>query len=245
LINNIENKNNKKSIFRKNCIKTLQKSSKNIRLKKIREKQISNNLEKLLNSLEFETILFYLPLYFEVNLLKIIKIFRQKNKKVFVPYILNQQKQEQENIKVPFKANKFRLPISNLKTATNKKKSKNKFGILEANYSSVKTKKIDIMVVPVIGIDKHFKRIGFGKGMYDQFYSSLQNKPLLIFIQITKCSTSEELSEPHDIKADYYITFNELLKIRGSKNDTNRNNHLREYRFNKWSSKHDFHKRIH
>jgi len=234
-----------KNLFRRDCILQLREKAKNKNLKKLINRQINRNLQILLQSFKFKTVMFYLPLSFEADLRATIRELRQQNKKVFVPYILDDdQKAKRKNPEIPMKAVGFRYPISNLKIDTQNKKSRNKFGVAEANYSLFEVKKIDIVIIPVIGIDKYFKRIGFGKGMYDRFYSSLQNKPLVIFVQLNKCSTQRGLTEPHDVKADYYITFNELLKIRGS-NDTNRNHHLRRHSFIKWIRKHDCNERIH
>ena len=98
---------------------------------------------------------------------------------------------------------KFRLPLR-----------KSSFGTLESGNSKRKIDMVDIVIVPVIGIDKSFKRIGFGKGMYDRFYESLKNKPTLIFVQNTSCISTEIITEKYDIRADYYITPNLSLKIK-------------------------------
>ena len=96
---------------------------------------------------------------------------------------------------VSFKMVKFRLPL-NIK----------KFNIKEPKNSFAKGKKIDLAIVPVLGVDGAFRRIGFGKGMYDRFFESLPYKPKIAFVELSDCITSSLVGESHDIQADIYIT---------------------------------------
>ena len=94
-----------------------------------------------------------------------------------------------------FKIVKYRLPLY-----------KKKFGIKEPNNSFFKAQKIDLAIIPVVGIDKLGKRIGFGKGMYDRFFDKLGYKPIMVFTQLILCKSGQILSLDHDIQADYIIT---------------------------------------
>ncbi len=71
-----------------------------------------------------------------------------------------------------FRLVKYRLPI----------KIK-KFGVKEPNISKDFYKKIDLSIVPVIGIDIDFRRIGFGKGFYDRFFSHNRDRVGEVFYQ--------------------------------------------------------------
>ena len=93
-----------------------------------------------------------------------------------------------------FKPVPYRLPL----------KTK-KFAVKEPNFSN-RMVKIDMAIVPVVGIDKLDKRIGFGKGMYDRFYEKLKSKPIVIFVQRVKCFTKDRITDAYDISADFYIT---------------------------------------
>ena len=104
---------------------------------------------------------------------------------------------------VSFKMVKFRLPLL-----------KKKFGIKEPNNSLFKLAKIDIAIVPILGVDKNFQRVGFGKGMYDRFFNKLKYKPLIIFVQLDKCFINQNICDVYDIKCDYLITPKEILIIR-------------------------------
>jgi len=88
----------------------------------------------------------------------------------------------------------FRLPLN-----------KKKYNIFEPNNSNIKVK-IDLAVVPIIGTDLTFRRVGFGVGFYDRFFASLDYKPKIIFTQLCLCQTKTTLTQIHDIKSDYIIT---------------------------------------
>jgi 5-formyltetrahydrofolate cyclo-ligase len=84
---------------------------------------------------------------------------------------------------------------------------KKKFNIYEPNNSFLKFKiKLDLAIVPIVGFDKDFRRIGFGAGYYDRFFGLLKYKPTIIFTQICKCYCKKTITQTHDIKADYIIT---------------------------------------
>ncbi|NQY20992.1 MAG: 5-formyltetrahydrofolate cyclo-ligase [Campylobacteraceae bacterium] len=172
-----------KSDFRKSCIKRLKFKS---RFSKVNTNYIViNKLYKLINSLGCKNILLYLPLKMEVNIMPLIKRLRKEKKvQIYVPYMIGDS----------FKAVKFRLPL----------KIK-KFGIKEPNNSYLKNK-IDLAIVPVVGIDALYKRIGFGKGMYDRYFYRLKHKPIIVFTQLTYCKSSKVLSNHYDIQADYIVT---------------------------------------
>ena len=174
---------NHKGDFRKSCIKRLKIQSKLRCVKK--EYDVINKLYKLIDSLGAKKVLLYLPLKMEVNVMPLIKRLKKEKKvDVFVPYMQGKS----------FKAVKYRLPLK-----------VKKFGIKEPNNSYLKND-IDLAIVPCVGIDAVYKRIGFGKGMYDRFFYSLKNKPCIVFTQLTYCKSSKILSNHYDIQADYIIT---------------------------------------
>ncbi len=72
-------------------------------------------------------------------------------------------------------------------------------------------------VVPVVGVDGRLRRIGFGKGMYDRFFASLDTKPLTLFVQLSKCYTKEKITDSFDVQADIYITPEDII-FRGKTN---------------------------
>ncbi len=179
--------------LRKKCIKKLKKVSKS-NSKFSKDKKISQKLETIINSKKIKSILFYLPLGIEADLRKLM-LFYKKRLKIFVPFIEGES----------FKMVEYRLPLK-----------KNGFGILEPASSRFMQKEVDLIVVPVVGVDRNLQRIGFGKGMYDRFFEKLQKKPIVIFVQREKCFTSQKVCDSHDIYCDYYVTPKDII-VRGRK----------------------------
>jgi len=143
-----------------------------------------NKVETLIKIYKPKSILFFLPLKIEPNLQKLIKKYRKKID-IFVPFI------EEKS----FKMVKYRLPLK-----------RDSFNILSPNNSFFKQKSVDMIIVPVVGVDGNFKRVGFGKGMYDRFFDKLKTKPVVIFVQRKQCFTKEIITHWHDISCDFYIT---------------------------------------
>jgi 5-formyltetrahydrofolate cyclo-ligase len=108
-----------------------------------------------------------------------------------------------------FKMVPFRLPLT-----------PKKFGIYEPGNTNLKIKKIDVAIVPAVGVDGEGRRVGFGKGMYDRFFARLKHKPYIIFVQSRLCTTSKYICDEHDIKADLLITPEAYYAAaKGTKND--------------------------
>ncbi len=132
-------------------------------------------------------ILLYIPLSTEVNIKYIIQALRQHKKyQVFVPKLE----------KTSFNMVKYRLPLI-----------KTNWHIYEPkNCNICKNILIDIAVVPVLGVDKNMRRIGFGKGMYDRFYETLKVKPYSIFTSRLRYVATQSLCDWYDIQADIYVS---------------------------------------
>lgn len=174
---------NHKSDFRISSIKRLKFYSS---LKKYsNSKKIVEKLKYIIKKEDAKNILLFVPLELEVNIKPLILELRKAKKEVFVPFMQDDS----------FKMVKYRLPLK-----------KRKFGIYEPNNSFMKPKKIDLAIVPIVGVDVLNKRIGFGKGMYDRFFYRLKYRPTIVFTQLVLCKSKEILSDNYDIKADYIIT---------------------------------------
>ncbi len=188
-----------KEKLRKFCLKKLQHSRKYRGLKNNAE--VLKRLEIVLKNIRFQNILMYLPLKNEVDLRKIFPTLRRKHT-LLVPFMQG----------ISFKVVKYRLPIF-----------KKKFSVYESRNSLRKFKNIDVMVVPVVGVDGDLRRIGFGKGMYDRYFGSLKLKPLVIFVQLDCCCTKFVVSNDYDIQADIYISPKKTIIKRGIYDNRSRN----------------------
>ncbi len=136
---------------------------------------------------DYKNILFFIPMQNEVDIHWVLKKLRKEKKNIFVPFMED----------LSFKMVKYQLPLK-----------KKKFSILEPVNKQKTLVKIDLAIVPVVGIDSSFRRIGFGKGMYDRFFESLGYKPDVVFVQLRPCFSKNILTEKHDVRANEYISFN-------------------------------------
>jgi 5-formyltetrahydrofolate cyclo-ligase len=133
-----------------------------------------------------KNILFFIPMKDEVDIHWVLRKLRREGKNIFVPFMED----------LSFKMVKYALPLK-----------KKRFSILEPVNKQKTLSKIDLAIVPIVGIDYTFRRIGFGKGMYDRFFASLKYKPKIVFIQLKPCVSKYVVTDYYDIKADEYISF--------------------------------------
>ena len=148
-------------------------------------------LQHIIDTYNPDSILFYLPMPHEVDVSKLLKKER-KRRSIYVPFMVGDS----------FKMVAYRQPLR-----------EGRFKIREPRDSRRNIKHVDMIIVPILGMDKTYRRIGFGKGMYDRFYERLKTKPLVIFLQTTLCYTSSVITDDYDIKADYVITPKKTMKI--------------------------------
>ncbi|WP_198306177.1 5-formyltetrahydrofolate cyclo-ligase [Arcobacter vandammei] len=174
---------NHKSDFRISSIKRLKFYS-SIQMYS-KSKKIVEKLKNIIRKEGANNILLFIPLELEVNIKPLILELRRAKKDIYVPFMQDDS----------FKMVKYRLPLE-----------KKKFGIYEPKNSFLKAKKIDLAIVPIVGVDCLNKRIGFGKGMYDRFFYRLKYKPTIVFTQLVLCKSKKILSDNYDIEADYIIT---------------------------------------
>jgi 5-formyltetrahydrofolate cyclo-ligase len=158
-----------------------------------RDIKVNQNLQSLIKALNPKSILFYYPFAFESDIRKTIKTLRRLRAKVYLPLMKD----------VSFKVVKYRLPLR-----------KNSFGIVEPKDSYYRFAAIEVAVIPIIGVDRNFKRVGFGKGMYDRYFDNKNSSVTKIFVQRSLCISRKELCQDHDIEADFLITPSMKLKTR-------------------------------
>jgi len=172
----------KKSIFRKKVLNQMKKSRiNNYKIDKILIKRVYKFIKKR----KIKNIMLFIPLKTEPNIAPLIKLLRECGYNLYVPFI-----QEES-----FKLVKYRLPLK-----------KRKFGIKEPNYSYINIKNIDLAIVPLLGIDITLRRVGFGKGMYDRFYSKYKkNIKETIFLQREIYFSNIILTDSYDISANYFF----------------------------------------
>ncbi|MCI5968141.1 5-formyltetrahydrofolate cyclo-ligase [Helicobacter sp.] len=189
-------KANYRKIFKANLTKIARKNNALWLDYKI-QNSLKTELERLFSTHKGKrpiNLLLYYPLPIEFDSRKLLHIYkRKKGVQIFLPFMQG----------ISFKIVKYRLPIQ-----------RGAFGVYESYDSSFKLFKLDYAIVPVIGMDKTFKRIGFGKGMYDRFFSTLKTKPQTIFICRALNLTHQKITQPYDLQADSFISPFATLKLK-------------------------------
>jgi 5-formyltetrahydrofolate cyclo-ligase len=182
---------NKKSLFRNYVLKKSNKKQiNNFKKDKVLIKELFNFIKEQ----KAKNIMIYIPLKREVNIMPLIKELRQKGYNLYSPFMEGKS----------FRLVKYRLPLE-----------VKKFKIKEAKVSNFKISTIDLAIVPIVGIDKSCKRIGFGKGMYDRFFE--KNKKIIkttIFLERELYICTDIITDYYDISADFLFTTKcKLVKI--------------------------------
>ncbi|MCA1623281.1 MAG: 5-formyltetrahydrofolate cyclo-ligase [Acidobacteria bacterium] len=105
--------------------------------------------------------------------------------------------------------------IENLKFTLETKLVENAWKIKEPTESeSVKTKEIDMVLIPLLCFDEKGFRVGYGKGFYDKFLSDCREDVLKIglsfFDPIGKIADAQEF----DVKLDFCVTPKKIVNCK-------------------------------
>jgi len=173
-----------KDEFRRESIASLKSFLKHKKYKK--DKLINDELYRLVKNSKAKRVMLYLPLKLEVDIYSLIKKLREEKIELLVPFMVGKS----------FRLVKYRLPLES-----------KKFGLKEPKYSKQHiNKQIDIAIVPIVGMDATFRRVGFGKGMYDRFFEKeIKNINKIVFVARKLCYSKNIITNHYDIKADMVI----------------------------------------
>lgn len=174
--------------------KKLRNIFKNTRDKMIDKSKIDNQIfNKLISTWayrEAKIILTYVSTNIEVDTIELINHSLKNNKKVAVPYCI-------ENTR--YMKFYFINSIDELEKRT--------FGVLEpiANKENeLKDFSNSICIVPALAFDKNGYRLGYGKGYYDRFLSSYTSKTIGLCYE--SCICNQLPTGKFDKKVDTLIT---------------------------------------
>ncbi|WP_345973205.1 5-formyltetrahydrofolate cyclo-ligase [Sulfurimonas diazotrophicus] len=185
-----------KAAFRDICLNKQRSVWEHNRLE--RDKRLCDALYAEVRTSGGKDILLFWPLGSEPDLRPLLHRLRREGWNVYLPFMVGAS-----FLMVPFRYPMFR---------------KN-FGIYEPGFSNRNIKKIDIAVVPAVGVDAQARRIGFGKGMYDRFFARLNRKPKTIFVQLEECMTNEKICDDYDVSADVLLTPSARYEAAGTIHD--------------------------
>jgi 5-formyltetrahydrofolate cyclo-ligase len=150
---------------------------------------------KFSNELSYNAIALYYPFDNEASTLEIIRYLHSKNKTVLLPAI---QKKSNKLLFAKY------YPKAEL--------IKNHFGIFEPKDKEFFDKvDIDIALIPCVAFNNQLFRLGMGGGFYDRTFSD-KKSTLCVGLAYSFQLDDQSFEEKHDIKMDYVITQNGILK---------------------------------
>jgi len=177
-------KEQRKKQFRRRCLERLKEiSRKNTYVK---DRKVLSKLYEIIKETDARVIMLYLPLELEVNLYPLIRKLRRERRQLYVPFMEGKS----------FSLVKYRYPLET-----------KRFGIKEPKYSKqFRKKRIDIAIVPIVGVDLTHRRVGFGKGMYDRFFEKeMKHIGKTVFVARQLCYSSQIVTDGHDVRADMIV----------------------------------------
>jgi len=181
--------NNEKSNLRKILLE--RRDSLSYDLIEISSKQIHNKIKQIPLFQKAKTIASYFPIGSEIKTQDIMQEILSSGKTLLLPKVV-------DNDLVFKKINGF----ENLE--------KGEFNIMEPKEECPIIKKIDLMLVPTIGITREGIRLGYGYGYYDRFLAK-NNTPTIALINTVQVVKSIPKSE-NDIKVDWIVTEDDYFK---------------------------------
>ncbi len=156
-----------------------------------KSKIIADRFIKTSKYINAKNILIYYPFRSEVDTTIIIERAIEDNKNIVLPKVDN---------------NKLKLFFVDSIPSQLEKGSYNIMEPIETACKEANIKELDLLVVPGVGFDKNFNRLGYGGGFYDRLLSDIKGdvkKIALCFdLQLVAAIPTSE----HDLKVDAIIT---------------------------------------
>jgi len=182
--------NPKKSSLRKTLLEKRDATS--FDLIKISSKQIQANLERIEDYRNAKSIAFYYPIGSEVLTQNLMLKILSLGKDVLLPKV---QGDELDFRKI--------IDLNSLE--------KRSFDIMEPKDNCEKCDKMDIIIVPTVGISVDGNRLGYGHGYYDRFLAKTDAVSIALTYekQIVKSVPSTE----NDVKINWIVTEDRFFKI--------------------------------
>ena len=133
----------------------------------------------------------------EVNTAFILKVLRNKNKKI----VLSKSDFGNQEMQHFIFNNDTKIELNHLNIPEPK------------NGISVNNDKINVVFVPLLAYDKFGNRVGYGKGFYDKFLSNCKTETIKIGLSFFNPEISIDDINTNDFKLDYCVSPNSIYKF--------------------------------
>lgn len=151
-------------------------------------KQVGNWLDGQESLMQFH-LFFPIAKFNEVNTFYLQQLLEQRGKTLYTSQV-NREEDRLDTLLLPSEAAFFL----------------DEWGIPVPQESlRVPTTKIQVVFVPLLAYDSSGHRLGFGKGFYDKFLSSLEQSVIKVGLSFFPAEEAIP-TEPHDVPLDYCIT---------------------------------------
>lgn len=141
-------------------------------------------------------------------------VYLDFNKEVSTKIIIEDLIKNNKNLYIPIsKPDTLELIISKLNSMDDLVPST--YGILEPKQDKIElvsSEIIDFVIVPGVVFDREGYRIGYGKGYYDRFLSTLKQKFTTVGICYDFQLVKHVPRDIYDFKLDYIVTDKEIIK---------------------------------
>ena len=158
---------------------------------KIASAQIHRNLKKIAQFRLAKRIGSYYPIGSEVLTQDIMQELLSEGKEILLPKVVDDN-----------------LEFRKIKDFNSLEKGN--FDIMEPKDNCPDSEKLDVVLVPTIGIDRNGLRLGYGYGFYDRFLS--KNNVATIALTYAKQIIKSIPHLDNDVKIDWVVTEDEFFK---------------------------------
>jgi 5-formyltetrahydrofolate cyclo-ligase len=152
----------------------------------------------------------------DLSFIKVVHIFLpiEKKREPNTWLIIDRIKREFPHIRISVPKVKYNGALENLFFEAPDQLTVNAWGIAEpVNGIPTETKKIDMVLVPLLAFDSNGERVGYGKGFYDKFLETV--RPDCKRVGISLFPPLEEIEDVNefDIPLDLCITPHEVFSF--------------------------------
>lgn len=159
----------------------------------ISNKEVSSDIFSLIEDKKIRSICIYHPFSNEVKIDNLVDYLHKNNIKIYFPYMKKGNKtlimQIREEGNIIF----------------------DDYCIKSSDGKIVEAYAIDAYLIPGIAFNDKGYRLGYGKGYYDKLLANY--KGIKIGVCENKCIIKDTFEEAHDIKMDFLVTEDKIIKL--------------------------------
>jgi 5-formyltetrahydrofolate cyclo-ligase len=133
--------------------------------------------------------------------------------------LLNQALHMGKDCYLPITAQRIAQPLRFARLDGRHGLTHNRYGIIEPHSRNLmNARRLDVMIMPLVGFDRQGRRLGMGGGYYDATLAYLRSRrrwrrPLLVGVAYACQELKEVPAEPWDVRLDMILTEDGLIRF--------------------------------